>query len=398
MTTLTFSILEATEKSVAHLRQLLAEFESLSAVRVELRQLSWDLALSEHKRFATTADAPDVSQVGSTWLPMLSALNGLRPYTVSDLAPMGGPGTFHDGLWRSGVEDGVAWAVPWLIDTRLIWYWRDMLAAAGVAERDAFASHPSLVETLRRVHAVTHSGWVMPTQSAWATLNNAASWIWFRGGEFLSLDGRRMLIDQPEALAGLKDFMGLLRFVALELRGLDIYGADRAFGERRAAAHIAGPWIPDTIAAHRPHQSVAELACAPMPGWSAIGGSSLVIWRHSRQEAAALDLVRFLTSRASQFRFARLGNLLPSRLDVLTDPGLNAEPRFRMLSTNAQRGRPFPAHRRWQDIETQLTASLDGVWCDVLAKPAAELETALDAILARHVSNAARRLDAVLAA
>lgn len=108
----------------------------------------------------------------------------------------------------------------------------------------------------------------------------------------------------------------------------------------------------------------------------------------------SLQLVRFLTSQEAQLRLAQLRTLLPARPAILTDPRLNADPRFHALSSNVARGQSLPRDERWAAIEWQLSAALGAVWQDALAAP----EPDLDEILARHLRPLARRLNVTLAA
>jgi len=391
----TLTLLNTSEHNRQRQFELLKEFEARYRITVEVRELQWDSAWTEYSRFATYGEGPDVAQVGTTWISPLAGMNALRPFTMADLAPIGGPGVFQDSIARTGTFGGAIWAVPWLLDTRLIWYWRRALSEAGIPEIGAFENPERMTDTIARLQRAGQPTWAAPTTLTWTTLQNIASWIWAAGGDILGPNDATAVFDQPEALSALKAYFGLARYMAPNTQALDSFGSDLLFAQRRAAVTVAGPWIPDAIAAESSApESLADLGATPMPGWSWVGGSNLVVWRRSLQVPAALDLVRFLTGYDAQMRLARIGNLLPTRLDVLTDPSLTANPLFRALSTNAQRGRSFPPVKLWGLVETQLSQALAAVWRDVLADPGADLGP----ILTRHLGPLARRLSTTLAA
>lgn len=392
MRAITFSVLSNSAKTLKALQELLAQFEARHHIHVELRLLTWATAWDEYARMAVDGDVPDVSEVGTTWVSPLAAMNVLRPYNPSELGSIGGPGVFHGGIWRTCVDPRSVWAMPWLLDTRLIWYWRDMITAAGIPEAGAFSSHDEIARTFERLKAAGVAPWVTPTLATRVTLQNAASWVWAYGGDVLHAQRPEVVFDQPEALAGFKAFFGLYRLLAPDLPGVNDLDADALFRDRRAAVAVAGPWIPDVITGAN-DRLPPELGVAPMPGWSWMGGSNLIVWRRSLQELAALDLVRFLTSSAAQSVFARVGSLMPTRLDVLTDPALTSDPIYQTMSTNAQRGRIIPAPRLWGVIELQLRDTLAVIGREVLASP----DSDLDAILRRHLIPVARRLNTMLA-
>ncbi len=390
MTKLTLTLLPTAEPALAKLRNLLDEFGARFRLQIDCRTLEWSEAWTLYTGYATYGDGPDISEVGTTWIGPLAAMEALRQFTEADLAPIGGAAAFHDPMWRTGISGGSVWALPWWVDTRLIWYWRDSLASAGVTEAGAFDTHEQLVATLEQLRASGASAWVATTQPSSVTLQNVATWIWAHGGDLLDPMGQRVIIDQPEALQGLKAYYDLHRFIAPALRGQTDVDSDRAFAEHRAAVTVAGPWLAGTISEAAGQAAFGQLGTAPMPGRSFVGGSSLVIWRRSLQVLPALDLIRFLNSQSVIHTLTRAGLGLPSRLDVLTDPGLAEDELYRVLSTNALRGRSFANTRLWTTIETQLSNALATLWRAVLAQPDTPVT---DDLLLRHLQPVVRRLN-----
>lgn len=390
MDKLTLTLLPTAKPALTTLRALLDDFGARFHMQIDCRVLEWSEAWTQYTGFATYGDCPDVSEVGTTWIGPLAAMEALRQFTDTDLAPIGGAAAFHDPMWRTGISGGSVWALPWWVDTRLIWYWRDSLATAGVTEADAFDTHEKFLATLEQLRASGASAWVATTQPSSVTLQNVASWIWAYGGDLLDPNGQRVIIDQPEALKGLKAYFDLHRFIAPAFRGRTDVDCDRAFAEHRAAVTVAGPWLAGTISEVAGRAAFAQLGTAPMPGRSFVGGSSLVIWRRSLQVLPALDLIRFLNTQSVIYTLTRAGIGLPSRLDVLTDSGLAQDPLYRVLSANALRGRSFANTRLWTTIETQLSNTLAVLWRAVLAQPDMPVT---EALLLRHLQPVVRRLN-----
>ena len=115
--------------------ELLREFERTHpGIRVEVQQLPWTAA---HEKLLTAfaGDAtPDVCQLGNTWIPEFAALNALEPLgeRVAASAVID-PRDYFPGIWDTNVVDGKLYGVPWYVDTRLLFYRRDLLARAGYA-------------------------------------------------------------------------------------------------------------------------------------------------------------------------------------------------------------------------------------------------------------------------
>src|SRR5262249_28256267 len=116
-------------------RGLVPDFERLNPdVRVRVQQIPWSAA---HEKLLTAfvgGAMPDVFQAGNTWLPELAALGAIEPLD----ARLAGSAVARDdvfpGILDTNVIDGTTWGVPWYVDTRLLFYRRDLLAAAGVTE------------------------------------------------------------------------------------------------------------------------------------------------------------------------------------------------------------------------------------------------------------------------
>ena len=115
--------------------EILREFERTHpGIRVEVQQLPWTAA---HEKLLTAfagEATPDVCQLGNTWIPEFAALNALEPLgeRVAASAVID-PRDYFAGIWDTNVVGGELYGVPWYVDTRLLFYRRDILARAGHA-------------------------------------------------------------------------------------------------------------------------------------------------------------------------------------------------------------------------------------------------------------------------
>ena len=114
--------------------QLIPEFERRHpGIRVELQQLPWTAA---HEKLLTAfaGDAvPDLCQLVKTWRPEFAALYALVPQDARQAAARDVVAAdYFPGLWDTNVIAGTTYGVPWYVDTRLPYYRRDLLQAAGI--------------------------------------------------------------------------------------------------------------------------------------------------------------------------------------------------------------------------------------------------------------------------
>lgn len=112
---------------------LIDEFERENpGIAVDVQQVPWTAA---HEKLLTAYAAdelPDIFQLGNTWVPefaMLGALEPLQPRV--DASREVEQADYFPGIWDTNVIDGRLVGVPWYVDTRLLFYRRDLLQKAG---------------------------------------------------------------------------------------------------------------------------------------------------------------------------------------------------------------------------------------------------------------------------
>jgi multiple sugar transport system substrate-binding protein len=323
-------------------------------------------------------------------------MNTLRPFSSPEIERIGGEKAFLPTAWQttSLVGDGRVWAIPFLSDVRVIFFWRDMLEKAGVDEAAAFASFEGMDETFNRLRGIVPAPWAAPTDaSTQDTLHNASSWVWAVGGDFVSPNGRKTRFAEPEVRAALKAYFSLYRFMPKGIHPLSGDQAVALFHQRQAAAILCGPWLLPYLRGQEEFASLADkIGIALPPGPSFVGGANLIVWRHVRYESECVDLIRHLVSPQAQIELSPASGLLPVRMETLADPVYAADPHARVLVDALQKGcipTPFPL---WGMVEDKLSTSFAQVWSDVFTRPG----DSLDAILARHLEGLARRLDIML--
>ncbi|HEX6681776.1 MAG TPA: extracellular solute-binding protein, partial [Candidatus Limnocylindrales bacterium] len=100
--------------------------------KVKVTPIPWDGA---HDKIATAIagrQTPDLSLVGTTWMGEFATLGGLDP------TPANIDGSqFFEGAWNTTIVDGTSYAVPWYVETRLLYYRTDLAEEGGVTEPPA---------------------------------------------------------------------------------------------------------------------------------------------------------------------------------------------------------------------------------------------------------------------
>ncbi|MCI0396605.1 MAG: extracellular solute-binding protein [Chloroflexi bacterium] len=401
MNEIEFSVIADLPDDILTLTRLLQAFEQQGHAQVKLTRMSWDEAWSKLFSVAIYGQGPHISQIGSTWGSSLSAMRALRPFTPPELAAIGAPDAFMPPAWQSATLPGYSqvWTIPWTAYTFVICYRRDLLEQAGVGERTAFATAADMAQTL---HALQTAGvevpWIIPTAAPYPDLIHIiASWVWGAGGDFISHDGKQVLFNSHQSLAGLKSFFQLYRFLPSSIPELNAEQAITLFAQGKAAVLIAGAEVPYGLAqAANGHTEVrTQLGVAPPPGVPWIGGDNLVIWNHVHEyqlERTCLDLVKFLTSLEFQTTYLAEELALPVRLEALSPSSFRPDSLASTIAHVMRTGRAHHAVSLWTRIEHRLGRALNQIATEIVTDSSADL----DNLLQEHLEPLAHQLNRVL--
>jgi multiple sugar transport system substrate-binding protein len=342
---------------------LLRDFNSEHPhIQLQIEQLPW---LSAHEKLLTAfaGDAtPDIAQLGNTWVPELGTLDALFPLNdwVAAHNELDPPDWFP-GIWRTNVVDGQLLGIPWYVDTRLLFYRRDLFDQAGITRPPIdWQQWTTALDALQSKAGIKHPQ-LLP-------LN-----------EFEPL--LALALQQPDPLLRDSDRYGNFRSAGFRHAAdffLNFYNRRYAppvtntqianlwqeFGRGTFAAYISGPWNIGELDRRLGPERRKDWTTAPLPGpegpgASTAGGASLVVFRRSRRRDDALKVLAYLARPATQARFHALtGNLPPRRstwaLPTADGRPLAEEPRARAFAQQLERAKPAPAVPEWERIAQEM--------------------------------------------
>ena len=370
--------------------ELLQEFERSSGIRVRVEQLPWSAA---HEKLLTAFagdTTPDLCQLGNTWLPELVALGALETLGARVRAsPVVDARDFFSGIWETNTAEGDLYGVPWYIDTRLLFYRRDLLARAG------FEAPPrNWDEWLRMLTAVKQS--VGPDRySILLPLNEPEPLL------ALALQQDEPLLREGGRWGNFRSagFRRSLRFyLSMFERGFappttnnQIANVWNEFGRGYFSFYISGPWNIGEFKRRLPPELQEAWMTAPLPGpsrpgASIAGGSSLVVFRRSRNKDAAWRVLEYLAQPAVQRKLHALTGNLPPRRSTWNDPALAGDIYARAFFEQLERVRPAPQVPEWERIANEMRLVVERVVVGELAaeKAPAELDVRADRILEKR--------------
>jgi multiple sugar transport system substrate-binding protein len=367
------------------IEQLVPDFEARHpGLRVEVQRIPWSAA---HEKLLTSfvgGAMPDVVQVGNTWVPELVVLGAPAPLDERVRGSAVGRDDWFPGVVDPNVVDGTLWAVPWYVDTRILFYRSDLVphppptwdgwAAALAAARDRQGGD---------------AYGILLQLTEWQPLVIMAMG---RGSTLLRDGDCRGDFRNPAFRDALAFYVELFRRRLAPLGGAasaaNVY-QDFAAGD--VSAVVTGPWNLGEFASRLPAgvpwaTAPIPASSGPPPGPSLAGGASLVLVRTSPRQDDAWKLIEFLSEPAQQIRLHELTGDLPVHTAAWRDPRLAGDPRVAAFRTQLDALRATPKIPEWERIAGKITqfaeAAIRGTM--TVDEATAALDAAADEILEKR--------------
>jgi multiple sugar transport system substrate-binding protein len=371
--------------------QLLPEFERRNpGIRVEVQQLPWTAA---HEKLLTAFAAdtlPDLCQLGNTWVPELAALDALAALdSLVDRSPVVDPGDYFPGIWATNSVAGTVRGIPWYVDTRVLFYRRDLLGKAGIDRPPR-----SWEEWKRALAAVKNE--VGPSRFAILLPLNEFEPLLALGLQqqepLLRDDGRWGNFSSPGFRRALDFYAQMFREGwAPAMSNSAISNVWTEFGRGYFSFYISGPWNIGEFKRRLPPERQGDWMTSPLPGpdgpgASIAGGSSLVIFRSSQHVQAAWRLIEYLSEPGVQLRFHALTGNLPPRRAPWRDEQLAGDIYARAFLDQLERARPAPQVPEWERIANEMQLAAEQVVAEGvdIERATRALDRRVDAILEKR--------------
>jgi multiple sugar transport system substrate-binding protein len=332
---------------------------------VEVQKLPW---ISAHEKFLTAYAGdtlPDVCTLGNTWVPEFEALDALEPldqYVAGsrDIAQA----DYFSGFYESNrIGEGI-YGIPWYVDTRLLYYRRDLLQQAG------FGAPPKTWDEWKQMLAAIKAMVGPQRYSVLLPLNEFEPLLVLalqqptellrdngRYGNFRSADFRRAF----EFYAGMFE-----RDWAPRMTNTQISNVWDEMGNGLFSFYISGPWNIAEFKRRMPPALQDAWMTASMPGpegpgASSAGGASLVMFRSSQNKPGSWALIEYLSRPSTQERFYELTGNMPPRRSSWQTPALASSVYAKAFHEQLDRVRSPPKVPEWERIATEMRLSSERV-------------------------------------
>ncbi len=220
--------------------------------------------------------------------------------------------TFLPALVQTFTYDGKLQCAPKDYSTLGLVINTDMWSKAGLTDADIPKDWAGLETVAKKLTTGSVTGVVIGND-----INRGGAFMKQAGGWVINKDGTKMTADTPENLAGLDEIKKLMDAGVLKYNTDTSPAAGwggEAFGKGIAAMTIEGNWIKGALSKDYPNikYKVAELPAGPAGKGTLAFSNCWAIAAKSAHQAAAVDLVKFLSSPEQQLAFAKAFGVMPS--------------------------------------------------------------------------------------
>jgi len=343
--------------------ELMPDFEARHpGLRVHVQQIPF---LGAHEKLLTAVvgeSAPDVAPLGNTWLPELAMIGALDPLDEAVAkSSVIRQSDYFEGIWDTNRYADRQYGVPWYVDTRILFYRRDLLREAGFDAPPAdWGSWLKMLVALQQRFAERGE----PDKTAiYLRLDEPELLIALaqQHGEPLLRDGFRFGNFRGQGFRrALEFYVNLFQAGLAPQHGMTQIGnLWDEFARGNFVFYVSGPWQLGELGRRLPPELRDSWATAPLPGASGAGsslalGSSLVVFSGSKHKAAAWSLIEYLSEPDIQRRFYELTGDLPPRRESWSGELFAGDPRVQAFRDQVERMTPTAPVPEWERIAKEV--------------------------------------------
>jgi len=342
------------------LSEIAADFEAENPdSKVKVTVIPFDAA---HDKIATAiagGQTPDISLVGTTWLPEFAATGALDA-TPTDLID---PSRFFEGSWSTTDVDGTSYGAPWYTETRQIYYRKDLAEKAGVTPAEDW-SQADLKTFAQGMQAKGGAKWGISLQpGGQGSWQSVMPFAWQQGAELV--DGDAFTFNTTAMQEGL-DYYASFFEEKLSPTDLSAEGAlETGFINGEIGAFVSGPWHMGILRDQGGAGFEDKWAIAGMPteesGTSFTGGGDLVVFKDSKNRDTAWKFVDFLTQEPQQQKLYELVGSLPAVQSTWESGELSTDPLLKSFGDQLQDAKSAPAVATWEQVAAPLDDAIEQV-------------------------------------
>lgn len=242
---------------------------------------------------------------------------------------------------QNNTIDGALVGMPWYTDAGLLYWRQDLVDKYGLKQPETWAELEASAKTIqdgeRAAGSADFYGFVFQGKAYEGLTCNALEWQVANGGGFIIESDGTVSVNNPQAIAAMERARGWVNTISPE--AVTTYNEPSALNDFIAgAAAFMRNWPYAYSASNDPAQSkiAGKVGVGVLPkgdgenarNAATLGGWQLMVTKYSKEQDAAIEFVKFMTSPEVQKSSAIEISHLPTIASVYDDPDVAAVSEF----------------------------------------------------------------------
>ncbi|HEY0693053.1 MAG TPA: sugar ABC transporter substrate-binding protein [Kribbella sp.] len=340
-----------------NLPKLTKSFEDANpGVKVKVTPIPWDAAHNKFTTAITAQSLPDAAMVGTTWMGEFADVGALDP-TPSGIDQA----SFFPGALDTTKVGGTNYGVPWYVETRLVYYRKDLAAKAGITTPPTdWDGLKAMAKAMKERAGAKYGINLQPGgQGSWQTVMPFA---WSAGASITAPGDKKFTFDTPEMQEGLSYYQS---FFTEKLAGTDLppNQTEAQFVNGSVPMFISGPWMVGSVTKLGGDKIKNNIGVFQMPmkktATSFVGGSNFVVFKNGKNKDSAWKLVKFLSDAKTQAEWFKLSADLPAVKSAWDDPSISSDPLLPVFGKQLDDAKAPPAIVNWEQVATAFDTEVE---------------------------------------
>lgn len=341
--------------------KIIADFEKKTGCKVNVTELSWNDGKTKLMAAFNSGTAPDVLELGSDWVAQFSSSGVLKELdTLADYSK------FIDFTLAPCKWNSKMYAMPWITDTRVMFYNKDLLERAGL---DTIAPQ-SIAELMRAAEKINNIkdayGFGANGSDQHRLYKKIIPLMWSHGGRILD-DAGNVVINSKENVEAFYDYVTLAGFGVQETQKQ----LDAMFAQGKVGFWFSGAWLLNKIKKENPTMrfgvalmpSVKATAGGDLvPGMSFAGGEYIAVNAKTETKYSA-EFAKFLTDGKNAIEFCKMipEAGFPCDKNYFNDDFYKTQENRLVFAEQLKYAKMTPVHPKWLKMEAILEQAIEQV-------------------------------------
>ncbi|MGI8830670.1 MAG: extracellular solute-binding protein [Candidatus Limnocylindria bacterium] len=328
--------------------------EEYPDISVNVTPVPWDAAHDRIVNAIAGGEVPDVTMVGTTWMGEFAALGGLDP------TPANIDGSqFFEGAWNTTIVEGTSYAVPWYVETRLLYYRTDLAEEGGVGEAPGTWDDLKAAAAAMQEAGAEYGISLQPGGTgSWQTW---MPFFWQAGGEIQAEDGTFTLDGEP-CVAALTYYDSFFEEGLTPPAAADV-PVEAQFANGEVASFISGPWMVNVVEEAGTDPEAYTVAHQPTEeaGTSFVGGANMAVLADADNKEAGWAFLEYLSRPEVQATWYETVSALPAVTAAWDEEALSGDERLTAFGDQLEDAKAPPSIPTWEQIAAEIDLVIERV-------------------------------------